>query len=153
MFSDDYESWAQIYFSIFQMATANCTKQFLSCHHFTNQMSAPSPDLMSDQQRPKQITVANAHHSEHLLVSLQWMVCLEQSMPLVLKIQVTWSFWKKKNYIRWCIWEWWFAYPHFKENSACSLFFFSHATIECCHMWPYYPLEKKCRLCTKIPVL
>lgn len=58
------------------------------------------------KQRPKQITVANVHHSEHLLVSVQRMVSLEQSMSLLLKIQVTWSFWKKKkNCIRWPIWD------------------------------------------------
>lgn len=95
------------------------------------------------KQRPKQITVANVHHSEHLLVSVQRMVSLEQSMSLLLKIQVTWSFWKKKKKLHKMTYlGWWFAYPHFNENSACSLLFSSHATIQCCHMWPYYLLEK-----------
>ena len=71
-------------------------------------------------------------------------------MPLLLKHQVTWSFWKE-NYIRWPRWEQWFAYSDFSENSACSLLFRAHATIKCCYIWPHYPLEKNVDYAPRFP--
>lgn len=82
----------------------------------------------------RNLQLLRTHHGKHFPISVLWLTGLEQSVPLLLKIQVTRTFWKK------IIWDDLYEknYLHIHILMKTVLVVCYSDLIERCHIWPYH---------------